>query len=82
MDDTLDLREQLSAAWRGVFDGAVERGYPTQAVVETMALIVHERFAELFGAPAAASYLQLLAEQLRAGDHHTAVSLIQGSRSP
>lgn len=82
MDDTLQLREELGRAWRRVLTGAVERGFPAQAVVETMAQVAHERFSDLFGPQAAASYLQLLAEQLRAVDQSEAVSLVRGAPEP
>ncbi|WP_407520895.1 hypothetical protein [Methylobacterium oryzisoli] len=82
LDDTLELREQLAQAWRAVLDAAVERGSPPQAVVETMASVAHERFAALFGASAAASYLQLLAEQLRDVDHDEATVLVRGDEAP
>ncbi len=78
MDDTFDLRERLSRAWRAVFDNAVEAGSPPEAVVETMTAVAHARFAELFGTAAAASYLALLAEQMREVDHDEAESLIRG----
>lgn len=82
LDDTLQLREQLAQAWRAVLDAAVERGTPPQAVVETMASVAHERFAALFGPSAAASYLQLLAEQLRDVDHEAAAVLVRGDEEP
>lgn len=47
-----------------------------------MALVAHERFSDLFGPQAAASYLQLLAEQLRAVDQSEAVSLVRGGPEP
>ncbi|MGX7703702.1 hypothetical protein [Methylobacterium sp. Gmos1] len=78
MDDTFDLRERLSRAWRAVFDNAVEAGSPPEAVVETMTAVAHARFAELFGTAAAASYLALLAEQMRDVDHDEAETLIRG----
>ncbi|MFE1602238.1 hypothetical protein [Methylobacterium sp. ID0610] len=81
IEDTLELREQLASAWRAVLDNAVERGSPPQAVVETMASVAHERFAELFGASAAASYLQLLSEQLRNIDHDEAAFLVRGEEA-
>lgn len=79
VEDTLELRQELARAWHAVLAGAVERGCPPQAVVETMAAVAHERFAELFSPQAAASYLQLLAEQLRAVDQDETVSLVRGS---
>lgn len=78
MDDTFELRERLSRAWRAVFDNAVEAGSPPDAVVETMTAVAHARFAELFGTAAAASYLALLAEQMRDVDHDEAETLIRG----
>ncbi|KTS20014.1 hypothetical protein NS228_23290 [Methylobacterium indicum] len=78
VDDTFELRERLSRAWRAVFDNAVEAGTPPEAVVETMAAVAHARFAELFGTSAAASYLALLAEQMRDVDHDEAETLIRG----
>ena len=78
LEDTLDLRKQLYAAWRSVLDGALYRGCPPGALIETMASTAHERFSELFGPQAAASYLQLLAEQLREGDRQKTVSLVRG----
>ncbi|WP_245238990.1 hypothetical protein [Methylobacterium platani] len=78
LDDTFDLRERLSRAWRAVFDNAVEAGSPPAAVVETMTAVAHARFAELFGTSAAASYLALLAEQMRDVDHGEAETLIRG----
>ncbi|GJD50417.1 hypothetical protein OPKNFCMD_3156 [Methylobacterium crusticola] len=82
MEDTLELRERLTRAWRAVLDNAVDGGSPPDAVVETMAAVAHARFAELFGAPAAASYLALLAEQMREVDHDEAASLIRGEAPP
>ncbi|KMO29627.1 hypothetical protein VP06_24145 [Methylobacterium aquaticum] len=61
-----------------MFDNAVEAGSPPEAVVETMTAVAHARFAELFGTAAAASYLALLAEQMREVDHGEAESLIHG----
>ncbi|AWB24363.1 hypothetical protein DA075_28705 [Methylobacterium currus] len=78
VDDTFELRERLSRAWRAVFDNAVEAGSPPDAVVETMTAVAHARFAELFGTAAAASYLALLAEQMRDVDHDEAETLIRG----
>jgi hypothetical protein len=81
IEDTLALREQLSQAWRAVLDAAIDRGSPPQAVIETMVTVAHERFADLFGASAAATYLQLLAEQLRDVDHAEAEILVRGETS-
>ena len=78
VEDTMELRDELSRAWRGVLTGAVERGYPAGAVIETMASVAHERFSALFGPQAAASYLQLLAEQLRAADQTETDTLVRG----
>jgi hypothetical protein len=78
VDDTFELRERLSRAWRAVFDNAVAAGSPPDAVVETMTAVAHARFAELFGTAAAASYLALLAEQMRDVDHGEAEILIRG----
>ncbi|ACA20468.1 hypothetical protein M446_6200 [Methylobacterium sp. 4-46] len=78
LEDTLELREQLAQAWRAVFDGAIARGSPPEAVVETMASVAHARFAELFGASAAATYLQLLSEQLRDIDRGETERLVNG----
>ncbi len=61
-----------------MFDNAVEAGSPPEAVVETMTAVAHARFAELFGTAAAASYLALLAEQMRDIDHDEAETLIRG----
>ncbi|MBE7204287.1 MAG: hypothetical protein INR70_41740 [Parafilimonas terrae] len=79
LDDTFALRERLSRAWRAVFDNAVEAGSPPAAVVETMTAVAHARFAELFGTSAAASYLALLAEQMRDVDQGEAETLIRGA---
>ncbi|MGE7413508.1 hypothetical protein [Methylobacterium tarhaniae] len=81
LDDTFELRERLSRAWRAVFDNAVGAGGPPEAVVETMTAVAHARFAELFGTAAAASYLALLAEQMRDVDHDEAETLIRGEAS-
>ena len=78
-DDTLELREELLEAWQAVMRGAVERGYPQQAVLETMASCAHQQFSMVFGASAAASYLQLLAAELRGAAHDATVSLVRGS---
>lgn len=78
MDDTPELREQLSHAWRSTLDAAVANGAPPQAVIETMVEVAHACFAEAFGATAAASYLQLLAEQLRAGERSETDELVRG----
>ncbi len=78
MDDTPELREQLSHAWRSTLDAAVANGAPPQAVIETMVEVAHACFAEAFGATAAASYLQLLAEQLRAGERCETDELVRG----
>jgi hypothetical protein len=78
LDDTPEIREQLSRAWRSTLDAAVANGAPPQAVVETMVTVAHECFAEAFGATAAASYLQLLAEQLRAGERCETDELVRG----
>ncbi|MFD0938479.1 hypothetical protein [Methylobacterium trifolii] len=82
MDDTLELRQQLARAWHSVLDAAVERGTPTQAVIETMAAVAHERFAESFGPAAAASYLSLLAEQLRDAERSQTDFLVRGDDAP
>lgn len=78
MDDTLELREQLCQAWRRVLDAAVGNGAPPQAVIETMASVAHQCFAEAFGPAAAASYLQLLAEQLRDVERSETDQLVRG----
>ncbi|MGV7030615.1 hypothetical protein [Methylobacterium symbioticum] len=82
MDDTLELRDQLARAWRQVLDAAVENGAPPQAVIETMASVAHETFATVFGAAAAASYLQLLAEQLRDLERSETDRLVRGEDGP
>lgn len=82
MDDTLQLREQLAYAWRETLDRVIERGAPAQVVIETMAAVAHNRFAESFGPAAAANYLQLLAEQLRDIDRKETETLIEGEAPP
>lgn len=82
VDDTLELRDQLTRAWHSVLDAAVERGTPPQAVIETMAAVAHDRFAESFGPAAAASYLQLLAEQLRDAERTETDRLVRGEDEP
>lgn len=82
MDDTLELRDQLSRAWRQVLDAAVANGAPPQAVIETMASVAHESFANAFGAAAAASYLQLLSEQLRDLERSETDRLVLGNDEP
>jgi hypothetical protein len=79
LEDTSDLRQELAHAWNAVITGAIDRGCPSQAVIESMAAVAHERFADLFGPLAAASYLQLLAEQLRNVDQDATVSLVRGA---
>ncbi|MEH3144333.1 MAG: hypothetical protein PGN34_03060 [Methylobacterium frigidaeris] len=78
MDDTLELREQLSRAWRAVLAGVIDKGSPPQAVLETMVTVAHEEFAALFGPSAAATYLQLLAEALRDAELAEAAGLVSG----
>ena len=78
MDDTHELREQLTRAWRQVLDAAVANGAPPQAVIETMASVAHESFANTFGPSAAASYLQLLSEQLRDIERSETDFLVRG----
>ncbi|MGY2053138.1 hypothetical protein [Methylobacterium sp. JK268] len=78
IDDTQELRAQLGQAWRAVLDAAIARGSPPQAVLETMAWVAHERFADLFGASAAATYLQLLSEELRERDRGEVERLVRG----
>ena len=82
MDDTLELRDQLSRAWRQVLDAAVANGAPPQAVIETMASVAHESFANAFGAAAAESYLQLLSEQLRDLERSETDRLVLGNDEP
>ena len=79
MDDTPEIRDQLSRAWRSTLDAAVSNGAPPQAVIETMVEVAHHCFAEAFGATAAASYLQLLAEQLRAGERCETDERVRGA---
>ncbi|MGU3539292.1 hypothetical protein [Methylobacterium sp. A54F] len=81
MDDTLELREQLARAWRTTLEAAIDRGTPPQAVIETMAAVAHARFAESFGPAAAASYLQLLAEQLRDIERQETRDLVRGDEA-
>ena len=78
MDDTSQVREDLTRSWRAVIDFAIERGSPPNAVVETMAAVAHERFADLFGNGAAANYLRLLAEQIQQADREATTALVTG----
>ncbi|WP_298958064.1 hypothetical protein [uncultured Methylobacterium sp.] len=81
MDDTLELREQLSLAWRAVLDGVIDKGSPPQAVLETMVTVAHEEFAARFGPSAAATYLQLLSEALRNVGSAEAADLVGGEKT-
>ncbi|WP_244612397.1 hypothetical protein [Methylobacterium haplocladii] len=80
MDDTHQLREQLSRAWQTTLDAAIAQGMPTLAVIETMSAVAHARFADSFGPAAAANYLQLLAEQLRDIEQNETGNLISGEQ--
>lgn len=78
MDDTHALREQLARAWRITLETAIEQGMPERAVVETMAAVAQARLVASFGPAAAASYLQLMAEEMREIDQNETAMLVCG----
>jgi DNA-binding ferritin-like protein len=78
LEDTAELRDQLSEAWDTLTERLIESGHPAPAVIETMFDSAAARFASLNGNTATANYLRLLAEQLQASEKDVAHSLISG----
>jgi hypothetical protein len=78
LDDTPELRDKLSTAWRSIIERLIAAGHPFDAVAETMLTCAADTFVEKHGARAYATYLRLLADQVMQAENESLSHLIKG----